>query len=87
MDDSLKRDFMPFSDLSGYALTNPYSFIPFRTFNLNVNGVPHFADPLEIDHETVDSQTNILKHLPLVSLGGYLKKECTDLLPTIKIIY
>ena len=56
-------------DFSGSALTNPYSFIPFRSFNLHVNGVPHFADPLEIDHETVDNQKiynncgNFLKQL------------------------
>ena len=56
-------------DFSGSSITNPYTFIPFGSFNLHVNGVPHFADPLETNYETKDGQKiygdcwNFLKQL------------------------
>ena len=46
-------------DFEGRRNSNPYAFIPFAKFQIYVNGVPHFVDPLEIsyhesiiDHET-----------------------------------
>ena len=57
------------NDFSGSPLTNPYSFVPFGSFNLHVNGVPYFADPLETDYKTIDGQKiygncwNFLKQL------------------------
>ena len=56
-------------DFSGSAPSNPFSFVPFGSFNLHVNGVPYFADPLETDYQTVDGQKiysnswNFLKQL------------------------
>jgi hypothetical protein len=44
------------NDFSGSPLSSPYSFIPFSTFNLHVNGVPYFAEPLETDYQTIDGQ-------------------------------
>ena len=41
-------------DFEGRRNANPYAFIPFGKFQIYVNGVPHFVDPLEISyHESI----------------------------------
>ena len=37
-------------DFEGRRNSNPYAFIPFGKFQIYVNGVPHFVDPLEISY-------------------------------------
>ena len=41
-------------DFDGDFNCNPFTFIPFGKFQLHVNGVPYFSDPLEIDYTTAD---------------------------------
>lgn len=42
-------------DFDGNIGTNPFSFVPFSRFQLQVDGVPYFADPLEMDYKVVNS--------------------------------
>ena len=37
-------------DFEGTFNSNPFAFIPFAKFQLYIDGMPYFIDPLEIDH-------------------------------------
>ena len=57
-------------DLEGTYKTNPYTFIPFKNFQFYVNGVPYFANPLEV--------TSIKKrgdeHYQYMEFGEYMRQ-------------
>lgn len=43
-------------DFDGDFKCNPFTFIPFAKFQLHVDGVPYFSDPLEIEYTMVNEQ-------------------------------
>lgn len=43
------------ADFDGSFTSNPFAFLPFGKFQLMVDGIPHFADPIEMNYKTVNS--------------------------------
>lgn len=69
------------SDFDGRRGTSPFIFIPFNKFQLHVNGVPHFADPLETTYSTVDGEklyknTGEYMRQLYKTIGKDLKGDC-----------
>ena len=67
------------SDFEGKFETNPFTFIPFKTFQFYVNGTPYFADPLEVsrieDNGVCHDFGNYLRQL-YRTIGKDLKGNC-----------
>lgn len=67
-------------DFEGSLSSNPYSFIPFGSFQLHINGVPYFTDPLEMNHITVGGKRHYNDVGPLLEqlykTVGYDERGC-----------
>ena len=68
-------------DFEGKFSTNPFVFVPFGKFQIHVNGVPHFVDPLEIDFEIIDKkkiyrENGTYLHELYSTIGRDLKGDC-----------
>ncbi len=44
------------SDFEGKRTSSPFVFIPFSKFQIYVNGIPHFVDPLEMSYNIKDEK-------------------------------
>ena len=44
------------ADFDGSFDSNPFAFVPFGKFQLHIDGVPYFSEPLEMVHSTENNQ-------------------------------
>lgn len=69
------------ADFEGKFSTNPYAFVPFGKFQIHVNGVAHFVDPLEINYEAEDGKKIYRENAPFLrklyaTVGRDMKGDC-----------
>ena len=57
-------------DFEGTYQSNPYVFIPFKTFQFFIDGAPYFKDPLEVANVTQLG----LHHYEYTEFGDYLRQ-------------
>ena len=68
-------------DFEGKFSTNPFAFIPFGKFQIHLNGVPHFVDPLETKFEIENNKKIYLENAAFIqqlytTIGKDLKGDC-----------